>query len=119
MTLSRESLLAAGWQEHPLSRLDQHDETYLYQVNDRRGRRYTVVCRFWRHSKYGAIPDGWEVVLTYNDANPGFGGGVPFAAEVRAWAGVEKWTPDECLRWGDFVWHAMKPAYYRVNDEDD
>ena len=124
--MTKESLIAAGFKEFKPSSHDHWDIGYQLRVRDERGTRYFINVYFWQHSKHGRqgeappIPDGWEIDVHYNDGclwmKPSETGHIP-ALQVKTWAGVESWEPEDVVNWANEIWLRLNPSYYRLDGE--
>ena len=50
--MNESALLAAGFRCSAVRVHDEHDGCYVRWINDQGSRRFLLVIRFWRHSKY-------------------------------------------------------------------
>ena len=68
--MSPQQLEAFGFRECKPSPYDTHDSQWWYTVKDKKGKKFPVLVRFWRLSKYssperGEVPDGWDAVAYF------------------------------------------------------
>lgn len=104
-------LTKAGFKPFGPSRhFDRWDQGYQLRVRDKNGTQYFINVFRWDHAKYQTdLEAGWEIEVTYND-------GCIFhpkaAVQIKAWSGVEKWTPKDVLAWAAELWGRLSPNYY-------
>lgn len=127
--MTKESLIAAGFKEFKPSSHDHWDMGYQLRVRDERGTRYFINVYFWRHSKHSRpgdpILDGWEVDVYYNDGClwmprriwEGKDQKESAAMQIKAWAGVESWEPEDVVNWARELWLRLNPSYYELDGE--
>jgi len=68
--MSPEQLEAYGFRESKTSSHDRHDAQWWYTVKDKKGKKFPILVRFWRMSKYssperGQVEDGWDSVAYF------------------------------------------------------
>ena len=65
--MTRQELLEAGYKRYlPNSLIDHWDEAYYKVFRGPKGNHLLQIgVRFWRHSKYGALQDGWDADVQF------------------------------------------------------
>lgn len=98
----------------PNTHLDRWPLGFQLRVRDEAGTRYFVNVSMWDHTRYGGGFIGWEVEVTYNDGT----GFTPHqaAVQIKAYAGVNEWTPAQVVAWAAKLWDRLTPHYYEKGE---
>lgn len=102
--LSEGELLDRGYRKSlPKSHLhDRYDALFQRRFRDGEGTRYFVNVRFWRHSKFGDYPDGWDAFVQLTDPD-----GKVFRVTL-----LDTRTVDEVEAFFEGVWVSLRCQHY-------
>jgi hypothetical protein len=109
--MTRDDLISAGFKEYGSHIFKCGSDVFFQQrIDDEFGVRYFVEVIHWPANN-GA--EDWQVEVNFNDGaacNPSRA-----ALRVLAFAGVDKWSAADVLRWADELWTRLAPNYYERN----